>query len=136
VDAVWFDFSEFGVTEISIVGQDVVAPDSNFNDIYALSVGAQLPVKGDTTWRFGMVYLSEAVDDEDRTFSFALDRMFGIGVGMHKELGSGNAYDLNFNLIDTGEGPIDTGSDPVRGRVAGESDNHYAITVDFSFHWR
>ena len=136
VDAVWFDFSEFGVTEISIVGQDVVAPDSNFNDIYALSVGAQLPVKGDTTWRFGMVYLSEAVDDEDRTFSFALDRMFGIGVGRHKELGSGNAYDLNFNLIDTGEGPIDTGSDPVRGRVAGESDNHYAITVDFSFHWR
>ena len=136
VDAVWFEFSEFGVTEISIVGQDVVAPDSNFNDIYALSVGAQLPVKGDTTWRFGMVYLSEAVDDEDRTFSFALDRMFGIGVGRHKELGSGNAYDLNFNLIDTGEGPIDTGSDPVRGRVAGESDNHYAITVDFSFHWR
>lgn len=44
--------------------------------------------------------------------------------------------DLNFNLIDTGEGPIDTGSDPVRGRVAGESDNHYAITIDFSFHWR
>ena len=136
VDAVWIDFSEFGITEISIVGQDVVAPDSNFNDIYALSVGAQMPVKGDTTWRFGMVYVSEAVDDEDRTFSFALDRMFGIGVGMHKKLGSGNAYDLNFNLIDTGEGPIDTGADPVRGRVAGESDNHYAITVDFSFHWR
>ena len=55
--------------------------------------------------------------------------MFGIGVGMHKELASGNHYDLNFNLIDTG-------FDPVRGRVAGESDNHYAITVDFSFHWR
>jgi long-chain fatty acid transport protein len=136
VDTVWIDFSEFGITEITIVGQDVVAPDSNFNDIYALSVGAQMPVKGDTTWRFGMVYVSEAVDDEDRTFSFALDRMFGIGAGMRKELGSGNAYDLNFNLIDTGEGPIDTGADPVRGRVAGESDNHYAITVDFSFHWR
>jgi long-chain fatty acid transport protein len=136
VDAVWVDFSEFGITDISIVGQDVVAPDSNFNDIYALSVGAQLPVKGDTSWRFGMVYMTSAVDDEDRTFSFALDRMFGIGVGMHKKLASGNHYDLNFNLIDTGESPIDTGSDPVRGRVAGESDNHYAITVDFSFHWR
>jgi long-chain fatty acid transport protein len=71
-----------------------------------------------------------------RQLSDALDRMFGIGVGMHKELGSGNAYDLNFNLIDTGEGPIDNGFDPVRGRVAGESDNHYAFTVDFSFHWR
>lgn len=49
VDAVWVDFSEFGITEISIVGQDVTAPDSNFNDIYALSVGTQMPVKGDTT---------------------------------------------------------------------------------------
>ncbi len=136
VDAVWVDFSEFGVTEISIVNQTVVAPDSNFNDIYAISVGAQLPVKGDTTWRLGMLYVSEAVDDEDRTFSFALDRMYGFGVGMHKELGSGNAYNFNVNLIDTGEGPIDTGPDPVRGRVAGESDNHYAITLDFTFHWR
>jgi long-chain fatty acid transport protein len=135
-DAVWVDFSEFGITEISIVGQSVVASDSNFNDIYALSVGAQLPVKGDTIWRFGAVYMTEAVDDEDRTFSFALDRMFGIGVGMHKKLDSGKSYDLNFNLIDTGEGPIDTGPDPVRGRVAGESDNHYAITIDYSFHWR
>ena len=136
VDAVWVEFSEFGITDISIVGQDVVAPESNFNDIYALSLGTQLPMRGDTTWRFGAVYMSAAVDDEDRTFSFALDRLFGIGLGMQKKLGSGNHYNLNFNLIDTGEGPIDTGFDPVRGRVAGESDNHYAITVDFSFHWR
>ena len=136
VDAVWVDFSEFGVTEISIVGQDVVAPDSNFNDIYAISLGTQLPVKGDTTWRLGMIYVSSAVDDEDRTFSFALDRMIGIGAGMHKKLSGGNSYDLNFNFIDTGEGPIDTGVDPVKGRVAGKSDNHYAATIDFSFHWR
>ena len=135
-DAVWVDFSEFGVTEISIVGQDVVAPDSIFNDIYAFSVGTQLPVKGDTTWRFGAFYMSSAVDDEDRTFSFALDRVIGFGLGVNQKLASGNDYDLNFNLMDTGEAPIDTGEDPVRGRVAGKSKNHYAITVDFSFHWR
>ena len=135
-DVVWIDFSEFGVTEISIVGQTVVAPESDFNDIYAFSVGAQLPVKGDTTWRIGALYVSEAVDDEDRTFSFALDRIYGIGVGIHRELGNGNAYDLNVNLLDTGKGPIDTGDDPVRGRVAGESKNHYAISLDYSYHWR
>lgn len=136
VDSVWIDFSEFGVTEISIVGQTVVAPESDFNDIYAFSVGAQLPVKGDTTWRIGALYVSEAVDDEDRTFSFALDRIYGIGVGMHKELGDGNAYNFNVNLLDTGKGPIDTGDDPVRGRVAGESKNHYAISLDYSYYWR
>jgi long-chain fatty acid transport protein len=135
-DAVWIDFSEFGVTEISIVGQTVVAPDNNFNDIYAFSVGAQLPVKGDTTWRIGALYVSEAVDDEDRTFSFALDRIYGIGVGVHKELKGGNAYDFNLNLLDTGKGPIDTGDDPDRGRVAGDSKNHYAISLDYAYQWR
>jgi long-chain fatty acid transport protein len=135
-DAVWVDFSEFGVTEISIVGEDVVAPDSIFNDIYAFSVGTQLPVKGDTTWRFGAFYMSSPVDDEDRTFSFALDRVIGFGLGVNHKLASGNDYDLNFNLMDTGEAPIDTGEDPVRGRVVGKSKNHYAITIDLSFHWR
>lgn len=135
-DAVWVDFSEFGVTELSIVGQTVVAPDSNFNDIYAFSVGAQLPVKGDTIWRIGALYMTAPVDDKDRTFSFALDRVYGFGVGMQKELTSGNAYNFNVNLLDTGKGPIDTGDDPVRGRVVGESKNHYAIAMDFSFHWR
>ena len=136
LDAIWVDFSEFGVTEISIVGNDVVAPDSNFNDIYALSVGAQLPSKGNITWRFGAFYMSSAVDDEDRTFSFALDRVYGIGVGVNRRLASGNDFDLNFNLMDTGESPIDTGDDPVRGRVVAEGENHYAVTIDLAFHWR
>lgn len=49
VDAVWVDYSEFGITEISVVGQEVVAPDSNSNGIYALSVGAQMLVKATIT---------------------------------------------------------------------------------------
>jgi long-chain fatty acid transport protein len=93
-------------------------------------------VKGDTTWRFGAFYMSSPVDDEDRTFSFALDRVIGFGLGVNHKLASGNDYDLNFNLMDTGEAPIDTGEDPVRGRVVGKSKNHYAITIDLSFHWR
>jgi len=135
-DAIWIDFSEFGVTEISIVGQSVVAPNNDFKDIYAFSVGAQLPVKGDTTWRLGALYVSEGVDDEDRSLSFALDRVYGIGAGLTQKLSDGNAYDLNVNLLDFGKGAIDTGDDPVRGRVAGERKNHYAITLDYAFHWK
>ena len=135
-DALWVDFSEFGVTEISIVGQTVVAPDSNFKDIYVFSVGAQLPVEGDTIWRIGALYVSPAVDDEDRTFSFALDRVYGVGVGLQRELSGGNAYSFNLNLLDTGKAPVDTGDDPVRGRVAGENKNHYSISLDYAFHWR
>ena len=136
LDAIWVDFSEFGVTEISIVGEDVVAPDSNFNDVYAVSAGAQLPQRGNTAWRFGVFYVSSAVDDEDRSFSFALDRIYGFGVGVTRRLDSGSRYDLNVNVMDTGESPIDTGDDPVRGRVVAEGENHYAVTIDLAYHWR
>ena len=80
--------------------------------------------------------MSEGVDDEDRSISLALDRVYGIGAGLTQKLSDGNAYDLNVNLLDFGKGAIDTGDDPVRGRVAGERKKHYALTVDYAFHWK
>jgi len=136
LDAVWVDFSEFGVSEMSIVGQDLVVGDTGYNDIKAVSIGLQFPQTGTRAWRIGALSLNQAVDDEERTFYFALDRMHGVGAGFFQELNNGNAYSLNVNLLDTGESPIDTGFDAVRGRVAGESENHCALPVDFSYHWR
>ncbi len=62
--------------------------------------------------------------------------MWGLGAGLNFELESGNELEMNLNLVDTGEAPIDTDFSPTNGRVVGESDNHYAVTFDFSYHWR
>ena len=111
-------------------------PDTGFDDIYAVSLGLQFPAQGGRAWRIGALAVNQAVDDEDRSFSFALDRIYVVGVGFQQGLANGNAYHLNVNLLDTGESPIDTGDDPARGRVAGKFKNHYAITVDYSYYWR
>ena len=59
-----------------------------------------------------------------------------MGAGIENSLESGNDLEFNLNVIDTGEAPIDTGSNPISGRVVGESEDHYAITLDFSYNWR
>jgi long-chain fatty acid transport protein len=114
----------------------VFTTDGNFQDFTAWSVGLQWPWRDNIDARVGALYLDQAVKDEDRTFSFALDRIFGIGFGVAYRLQSGNSFDLNLNLLDTGESPIDTGDSPVRGRVVGENEDHHAITLDFTYHWK
>jgi long-chain fatty acid transport protein len=39
------------------------------------------------------------------------------------------------SFYDTGEAPVDTGFDPLRGRVVGKSEDPYAISFDLTWHW-
>ena len=84
----------------------------------------------------GALYVEQPVKDENRSFGIAVDEMWGVGAGIHFNLENGNDMDVNLNLIDTGEAPIDTGDDLIAGRVAGENDDHYSLVVEFSYHWR
>ncbi len=86
----------------------------------------------------GALYMEQPVDDEDRTFSFALDEVYGVGAGIHYTRGNGHSYDLNLSVFDTGDAPIDTGPASTlspRGRVAGENDDPYAVTLEFTYYW-
>ena len=67
----WVNFSEFGVTEISIVGNDIEAPD----DFLAFSAGLSFPVSAVMTGRVGALDVQPAKKDENRSFSFELDRI-------------------------------------------------------------
>jgi long-chain fatty acid transport protein len=135
-DLIWMEFSEFGVTEITLSDNTIDAPKDIYDDFFAGSVGISWPVNDRMRASFGAVYIEQPVPDENRSFGIALDEMWGLGGGVSYQLQSGDGIELNVNFIDTGESPIDTGPDAVKGRVAGESDDHYAITVDFSYHWR
>ena len=47
--------------------------------------------------------------------------------------------DINLTLLNTGKAPIDTGEDTAasdRGRVVGEKDTPYAMTLELSYHWK
>ena len=134
-DAIWVNFSEFGVTEVSIVDNTVVAPDDLYKDFWVFTAGLSFPINERIVGRVGGLYAQQAISDENRSFSFALDRIYGLGAGIQYQYSSGNKLDVNINVFDTGRAPIDTGDDPVRGRIAGEYDDHYAWGLEVSYHW-
>lgn len=134
-DVAWMEFSKFGTTSVSWDGTDLsYDDDDSYDNIWALTLGAGFPM-GKYTWKAGVFYLSPPVDDDKRTLAMALDRVVGIGGGVSFALEGTRYIDLNLNLLDTGEAPVDTGASAVRGRVVGETDSPYVVMFDGSYHF-
>jgi long-chain fatty acid transport protein len=138
VDAIWVEFSRFGLTQLSIDGQELHEADMNFKDFWIVTAGLGFPISARLEGRVGLLYLERPVDDVDRTFSFALDEVYGAGAGIHYTRANGHSYDLNLSIFDTGDAPVDTGAASVlspRGRVVGENDDPYAVALEFTYYW-
>lgn len=87
--------------------------------------------------RLGAFYLQQPVSDNDRTFSFALDEMYGFGAGILYTRENGSRMDMNINAVNTGSSPVDTGRQSEfspKGRVAGENQNTWALVLEFTYH--
>ncbi len=136
LDTVWVEFSQFGVTEIHLDGEDINVPEGNFDDFFIYSAGLTWPLLHGMRGGVGVMYMEQAIDDEDRSFGIALDRVWGIGAGVSIERGRGKVLDINLNLLDTGEAPIDTGESLIKGRVSGEFKDHYTLAIEFTYHWQ
>ena len=137
IDTMWMKFSDFSVSDIELNGNNVnvSAPDI-YNDIWAFTAGMGFPINERMTYKVGAMYLTEAVDDEDRSFSIRLDKMWGVGVGLSYELTEGRKVDLNANYINVGEASVDTGNgEPGIGRVVGENDDPYALMFELTYHF-
>jgi long-chain fatty acid transport protein len=134
-DVAWMEFSKFGTTNIAWDGTDLrYDDDGTYNNIWALMLGAGFPV-GQYTWKAGVFYLSSPVDDDKRTLAMPLDRVIGVGGGVSFPVEGTSSVDLNFNIIDLGKAPVDTGASVTRGRVVGETDNPYVFLFDASYHF-
>lgn len=135
VDLAWMEFSKFGTTSVAWDGTDLrYDDDGTYDNIRAVTLGAGFPM-GRYTWKAGIFYLSSPVDDDRRTLAMALDRMVGIGGGAGFRLDGGRSVDINLNVIDLGDAPVDTGPSAVRGRVVGETDTPYVVMIDASYHF-
>jgi long-chain fatty acid transport protein len=136
VDAMWMQFSEFGTTSVSLAGETLEIDESGaFEDFWGMAFGYTFPAHDGKRWSVGVFGVTAPVDDDERSLALALDRIWGIGGGLSFELGNGQLVDVNLNLIDHGEAPVDTGPDLARGRVVGETDQPYAVVADVAWHF-
>lgn len=133
-DVMWIDFSEFGIEQVS-VGNNSVSFTSQFKDMWGGSIGAKYRFSPDWAAAVGAVYLSEGVDDENRTIGLSFDRVIGFGVGIERQLNKKRRLHVNLNYYDLGKAPVDTQPTPLSGRVVGEYDSHFAILLDIGLVW-
>ena len=137
LDAVWVDFSRFGLTEFRLDGLNLEVPDSNFKDFWIVMAGVEFPLNERIKGRLGGLYFGQPVNDDDRTFAFALDEAWGFGAGIVYKRQNGSRMDMNVTVLKVGDAPVDTGPlsalEP-RGRVAGENDSTWALALEFTYH--
>jgi len=136
VDAMWMEFSDFGVTDVYLEEGTLQVPEGLYNDFWVVTAGTSWPIDERMRGSVGLMWVEQPVDDANRSFSMDLDEMWGIGAGVTYKLASGNDMEFSLDLLDTGSGPIDTGDAPLKGRVVGKSKDHYSLLLDFTFNWR
>jgi long-chain fatty acid transport protein len=134
VDVAWIDFSEFGLTEATLNDTAVATKETQYDDMCAASVGYNWPVNEDWTMRVGVAYVSSGVEDENRSFTFRLDRIIGAGVGAEYRWGSDKALGVNLTYYDLGEAPVQNDL-PLLGTLSGEYSDNYAIGFDINLRW-
>ena len=131
-DFVWVDMSEFGVTSVS-AGPDHVSVESTFEDTYVASIGVGYRWDNRTQVSVGIGYMASPVDDDDRTLYLPLDELWIFGIGVERELDSGDIVTVNLEYIDIGEAPVDQENSPLSGRVKGEYHNNYAALLELNY---
>jgi len=136
VDALWIEFSQFGVTQIHLDGEDINVPLPDYDDFFVYNASISWPIRPGLRAAVGAIYLEQPMEDEARSFGIDLDETWGVGFGLEIERGNGNTLDMNLNILDTGKAPIDTGDSLFKGRVVGEADDHYTVALEIAYHWR
>jgi len=133
-DTVWVKFSDFATTDLEFDGiQTDIGTPRIYNDIYALSLGFGMPANACLTYKFGAVYVSQGVDDDDRTLAISIDEMWGVGAGLTYEMAPGKLVDANLTLMNTGKAPVDTGDQPVLGRVVGKTQDPWSLLFEMTY---
>lgn len=133
-DGAWIDFSEFGLEQVS-VGPNTVSYSSDYKDIWGGSIGAQYRFSEVWSGALGAAYLSSGVDDKDRTLAMPIDRIWGLGIGVARQLRKKRKIHVNLNYYDLGEASIDATLNELAGRVVGEHETRFAILLDFGLVW-
>jgi long-chain fatty acid transport protein len=135
-DLLWTEFSEFGFSEISVgdLGNSIQVDVQDFDNTWGASVGYSRPLNDLWTVKVGGLYFDSPVSDENRTVTWRLDDLWGLGVGAERRFSDRRILGFNLNYLDIGEAPLSV-EDPAAGTLVGKFSERYGILLDLSFRW-
>jgi len=133
-DLAWMDFSEFGLSEIAIGDSSIETREQRLDDVWFFA--ASLAKRLDEKWTamIGAMYLTSGVSDENRTFTFRMDEIWGVGIGAEYDWTDRLTFGCNLNYYFLGDAPVETDV-PLLGPLRGEFTDREALSVDLTLSW-
>lgn len=135
LDGGWVDFSDFGITELSLGDATLNRQSQEFNDLWLGSTGYFHQLNEKWQLSVGGLYMSSALSDSNRTYGFKMDRIWGVGFGTEYKWKKNLIFGLNLNYYDLGDGKIQTLVEQTGETLSGKYTDHYAIGIDFTVRW-
>lgn len=134
LDVAWMEFSDFGMTEFKVGEDAVITSDQEFEDIWAASAGLSYPLGNRWTLKGGVAWTSEFIKDQNRTSSFRMDQIWGLGVGAEYRWGQDRIIGFNLNYFDLGDAPVENDI-PLLGTIREVYTDRTAIGIGLSLRW-
>lgn len=135
LDLAWIDFSEWGLENVTIGNTEVSTQPGNYNDIWAATLGVNHALTPQWTITSGAFYVSAGQDEEDRTPSMRLDRMWGAGLGFEYAYRKGRSVALDVTYIRFGDGKFTVEDVPLAGEIEGKDTTSYGLVFGLGMKW-
>lgn len=133
-DVLWLDFSEWSIDNITVGDITITKDDSNYQDIWAASLGTTYALRPDWTLQGGIGYVSSGLKEEDRSVFSRFSEMWAIGGGVEHTFKSKRTLAVDLTYIQFGDGKFTTDV-PIIGSISGEYTTNYGISLSVSSTW-
>lgn len=134
-DLGWEDWSQFGKVDVGITSttDSSLTTDLQYEDVWHVAAGARRQFGDAWGLNFGVAYDSSMVDDANRTLTLPVGPATRFGIGGEWSYGKGEVA-FGYELIWSGDLPVDVNRGPLAGRVSGSYDG-MAVHA-FAASWR
>jgi long-chain fatty acid transport protein len=140
-DVGWQNWSQFGEITIGVNtstpgGSKDLTAQLHFDDTWHGALGAQY--KASDQWRFtgGFAYDTSAVSDANRSVALPVGQAYRYGLGAFYKVSQSVDLGAAYELVWTGNMPVNQGAGSYRGQVSGSFNDAYFMFFGVNLNWR
>lgn len=134
-DIAYVEWSEFQLVESSFVGDPLIQRGSDYEDVWAGSLGVSMPLA--PRWRMGLgaAYMDSPIDAGKRSFGFRIAETWIVGVGFERQINERRSLEININYLDMGDGDIVSEEIETIGVIESRYDTNRGLMLDVQHSW-
>ena len=120
---------------ITIGDTEITTDSTDYQDIWAGSLGVSYAWRPDWTLRSGFLYLSSGVEDKDRTLFTRIDAMWALGFGVghqFKDRRFLRSLAVDITYFQFGDGEFKVNDAPLVGDIEGEYDKNFGLALSIA----